>query len=223
MQTPQLSLKQIKWFMDCFLLLAGCKSSYITSSWKSQKNEGANYNTILVLGLMHDKDQQLQEKIEDHMAGDLKNLGYHAITSMEKYGPNAFCEMTEKQAVDKLKNSGVDAIMTIVLVNKKIEKQFLPDTWPGNPNPPFQRGFWDYYRAVRKQIFEPGYYFENTQYFWESNLYEMAGQSLLYSVQSQSFNPDSKEEMAHEYGQVIIKDMTRKNVIKKQITARKGF
>ncbi len=218
-------MKQLKWLiLGSFLFFAGCKSSYIISSWGSQKNEGKNYDTILVLGLMHDKDQQLQEKIENHIAGNLNNLGYNAFTSIEKYGPNAFCEMTEKQALGKLKNSGIDAIMTIVLANKKIEKQFIPDTWPGNPNQHFQPGFWDYYRAVRKQIFEPGYYFENTQYFWETNLYEMAGQLLLYSVQSQSFNPDNKEKLAHEYAQVIIKNMSRKKVIRQQpARVQKGF
>jgi hypothetical protein len=43
----------------------------------------------------------------------------------------------------------------------------------------------------------------------------MSTQKLVYSVQTQSFDPATSESLAHEYGQLIIKDMVRNNVASK--------
>jgi hypothetical protein len=35
----------------------------------------------------------------------------------------------------------------------------------------------------------------------------------VYSVQTQSFDPGSSESLGHEYGQLIVKDMVKKNIL----------
>ena len=54
----------------------------------------------------------------------------------------------------------------------------------------------------------------NTKFFWESNLYDMSTQKLIYSVQTESFDPANSETMAHEYGKMIIKNMVQQSVLK---------
>ncbi|SDH76122.1 hypothetical protein ACRQ5D_04780 [Mucilaginibacter sp. P25] len=41
----------------------------------------------------------------------------------------------------------------------------------------------------------------------------MDTQQLIYSVQTQSFNPSDSEALGHEYGQLILKDMVKQQVI----------
>lgn len=211
--------------LGAFAILAGCKSSYVTSSWKAKEIEVKRYNKVLVLGLIKEDDRRLQEKMEEHLAGDLRSLGYNAVTSLQTFGPKAFDNLSEKEALDKLNSSELDAVITIVLLNKQLEQEFIPN----NPVPQRQtfyyRGrFWNYYGAVRNQVFIPGYYVENTKYFWESNLYQLDAQSLVYSVQTQSFNPNTAESLGHEYGRMIVKDMVNKNVLKNQTNVvLKGF
>lgn len=219
-------MKNLKWLLlGAFAILAGCKSSYVTSSWKAKEIEVKRYNKVLVLGLIKEDDRRLQEKMEEHLAGDLRSLGYNAVTSLQTFGPKAFDNLSEKEALDKLNSSELDAVITIVLLNKQLEQEFIPN----NPVPQRQtfyyRGrFWNYYGAVRNQVFIPGYYVENTKYFWESNLYQLDAQSLVYSVQTQSFNPNTAESLGHEYGRMIVKDMVNKNVLKNQTNVvLKGF
>jgi hypothetical protein len=71
------------------------------------------------------------------------------------------------------------------------------------------------------RVYSEGYYVENTKYFWESNLYDMNDWTLLYSAQSQSFDPSSAEILGHEYGMIITKDMVKKNVLQQQ--TKKAF
>jgi hypothetical protein len=208
----------------CILLFAACNPSKITSSYKPQSPDQKEFYKVLVLGLGKDSDLQLQAKMENHLAGDLRQLGYTAITSLEEYGPRAFKDLTEEQALIKLKNSNVDAIITIVLLNKKVEKQFVPthERWASELQ--YRNLFWDYYGAMNNRVFEPGYYFDNTEYYWESNLFEMKKRSLVYSVKTTSFNPNNTEALAHQYGKMIVKNMKRNRVITRDTQpAKKGF
>ena len=57
------------------------------------------------------------------------------------------------------------------------------------------------------RIYTPGYYEVSTRYFWESNLYDLSGKKLLYTVQSESFDPANASTQGHEYGKLIVSDM----------------
>ncbi len=202
-------MKKIKWLAFTLVLIAmGCSSSKITTSWKAENITPQKFNKVLVLGLIKENDRSMQEKMENHFVGDLQQLGYNAVSSLQEFGPKVFDKMEETAAIAKLKNSGIDAVLTIVLLNKEKERQYIPPNY-------FNR-FWGYSYNWYQRIYEPGYYVTSTKYFWESNFYEMAAQKLLYSVQTKSFDPANAESLGHEYGRMIVKNMVKKNVLHQQ-------
>jgi len=202
----------------------GCgPSSRIISSWKPKDVEPRQYNKIMVLGLINGSDRTLREKMEEHIAGDLRELGYNAMCSCDEFDPKAFEDLNEKQALEKLTNSGVDAVLTIVLLDKAKERYYVPDRVYYSPYFIYHDSFWGYYRTMYDRVYGPGYYAVSTKYFWESNLYSLDGKRLLYSAQSQSFDPVSAQSLGHEYGKMIARDMVKKNVLSKpgkEITER---
>lgn len=202
----------------CFgfmMLIAACTTSRITSSWKAENTVPEKYSKIMVLGLIREADRTIQEKMEDHLVGELQGLGYAAVSSMKEYGPKAFDKTDEEAAISKLKNSGVDAVLTIVLLDKKKERKYIAGTIYYSPYGYYHNHFWGYRTVLYHRIYEPGYYVSDTRYFWESNLYDMSTQKLVYSVQTQSFDPANSESLGHEYGQMIVKDMVKNNILKK--------
>ena len=204
-------MKNMNWrYLICILLVAGCTTSKITTSWKAPEINTKQYNKILVLGLIYDKDRSLQQKLEQHLIGDLANLGYNAVSALAEYGPKTFNDMNEKQALEKIKNSGVDAVITIILLDKEKERNYL------NGHNLYYGPFWDYLESRNSRIIEPGYYVTDTKYFWESNYYDMSTQSLLYSVQTKSFNPANTEKLGHEYGKLIVKNMKEEALLQKR-------
>jgi hypothetical protein len=196
----------------CFPLLIlsfGCTTSKITNSWMANDIAPQKFQRIMVLGLIKESDRSIQQKMENHFVGDLKELGYDAVSSLQEYGPKAFDKMTEEAAISKLKNSGVDAVITIVLLDKVRERNYVPNRINNSPYGDYQNRFWTYRGSLYNRIYQPGYYVIDTKYFWESNLYEMNSQKLIYSVQTQSFDPANSEIMGHEYGKMIVKRMLR--------------
>jgi hypothetical protein len=155
--------------------------------------------------------------MEEHLVGDLKALGYDAVCSCDEFNPKAFENMSEKQALNKLNNSSIDAVLTIVMLNKSKEIYYVPGRIQYSPINTYRGRFWGYYSDIYGRVYSPGYYTSDTKYFWESNFYELSnGPGLLYSAQSQSFDPASAQGLGHEYGQMIVKDMVAKNLLKKR-------
>jgi hypothetical protein len=207
-------MKKLSWIALMIVITAGCTSSKITTSWKSENTVPQKYNKILVLGLIREVDRTLQQSMENHMVGDLKELGYPAVSSLAEFGPKVFDKMDEDAAINKLKNSGIDAVITIVMLDKKKEQKYVPGNTLYTPYNYYYNRFWGYRTTLYMRIYEPGYYITETRYFWESNLYEMSTQKLVYSVQTESFDPVNSESMAHEYGNMIVKDMVKQNLLK---------
>lgn len=200
-----------------FIIAAGCTStSKITSTWKAKNVEPKNYNKMLVLGLMNVADRTIREKMEEHLAEDLNTLGYNAICACEVFDPKAFNNMTEEAAINKLKNQGIDAVLTVVLLDKQKESKYVPGNIYYSPYGYYYNRFWGYRSTLYRRIYEPGYYVSDTKYFWESNLYDMASQQLVYSVQTQSFSPDNANILGHEYAKLIVKDIVKHKVLQQQ-------
>lgn len=196
--------------------IAGCNTSKITTSWKAPNTVSHQYNKLLVLAMIKDTDGNLQEKTENHFVGDLKELGYDAISSLKEYGSKAFDKMEEETAIGKLKSSGVDAVITIVLLDKKKESNYIPGRLIFSPYGYYYDHFWGYQTALSHRIYEKGYYVTDTKYFWESNFYDMKTQQLIYSVHTQSFDPINAASMGHEYGMLIVNNMVKQQVLQQK-------
>ena len=210
-------MKQVtKVLLAALFIFASCTSSRITSSWKSPDMPQKKYKKILVLGLLKETDRALREKMEAHIMGDLKILGYDAICSCIEYDPKAFSNMKEQDAIQKLNAGGIDAVLTVVLLNKTKERYYVPWRVLYTPYNIYNRSWWGYYSTMYGRIYEPGYYEVSTKYFWESNFYDLQTKQLLYSVQTESFDPGSSQSLAHEYGQLIVNSMVKNEVLADQ-------
>jgi hypothetical protein len=189
------------------LFLAGCATSNITSTWKQPGAETKFYKKIMVIGVIRETDRTLREEMENHMTGDLRSQGFNAISSYATYGPHGFDNMDSLSVYNLLRKDSVDAVITIVLLDKEKEKYYVPGRVYYSPYAPHQNRLWSYYYNMQMRIDEPGYYQEYTKYFWESNFYDLPKKQLIYSVQTQSFDPSSAQSLAHEYGKMIVDNM----------------
>ena len=196
------------------LFMISCTSSQITNSWKSENIPEKKFNKIMVVGIIAGSDWALREKMETHLVGDLAAKGYEAVSAIKVYGPKNFENLKEAEVLDKLSGLGVDAVVTIVLLDKDRERYYVPGKVFYSPYTIYQRNFWGYYTTIYERIYTPGYYQVNTRYFWESNFYDLRNRNLLYAVHTESFDPDSMDALAHEYGLLIVNNMAKKGVLK---------
>src|SRR6476619_6225405 len=200
-------------FFSAWLFFSCGTTTVIINLLKAPGTTARTFNKLMVLGLIRETDRSIQQNMENHMVGDLKELGYNAFSALEEYGPKAFENLTEEQSNEKLRSSGFDAVLTIVLLDKQQERYYVPRRVMYTPYFTYHTRFWGYYRTIYERIKTPGYYSSYAKYFWESNLYDLTVNKLIYSIQTQSFEPSSREALAHEYGKLIIKNMISNNLL----------
>src|SRR4051794_36469009 len=196
------------------LLFASCSTSKITDSYSTQ--QGITTNTskkILVLGLFTDKNRNAKKAMEEQLAIDLQKFGYNAVAATDEFGPTAFRGMNEKEALQKLQDEGIEQVVTINLVDKNNEKRYVP----ASPAYGYAPGFWGYYSYYSpwayRPYYRPGYTQTTTKYVFETNLYDVTNNQLLYSAQSQTADASTMGALANDYARDIVKDMRKKNVL----------
>jgi len=191
------------------LLIAGCTSIKIATSWKSPEVAVITpVKNIIVLAIINEKDKRFAARMEAHFVGDLTDLGYKATSALQLYGPKAFDSLTEKNALIKVSATSADLILTIVLLNKSDELKYIPGQtiYTGGD-------IWQSYPTQGRTVYEPGHMVNEANYFWETNLYEQKTKKLLYSVQTNAYNPKGPEALGHEYSSRIIADMIKNKVV----------
>ena len=191
------------------LIFAACRDSKITASWKGPGAAAiAPANKILVLGIVQDKDIRLRMQMEGWFVDALKAQGYNAVSAYTLYGPKMFSNKSEEAVLGQLHNSSVDEVLTVTLLDHARERDYQPGTMYGPYSP-----FFGYYNYWYGRMYSPGYTTINNRFFWESNLYDVNSKKLLYSAQSQTFNPSSASDMGKHTSKMVVKNMAKQGVI----------
>ncbi len=211
-------MKRIKFLIvfAIFGLLAACNSTKVTSSWVSPDATAVNLSVkkIMVAALLPDKDRELKKSMEKKLVRELNEKGINAVSAYEMYGPKYFPQ-NEKKAISKLQEEGVDGVLTVVLMDKNKEERYNPGSSRIAPVGIY-RNWFGYYSSIYGRVYSPGYYTSANKYYWESNLYDLKPEKLLYSAQSQSFEPSSIAQLANDYSEKILSDMTKQGLVAKR-------
>jgi hypothetical protein len=205
-------MKKMLWVLYAALLFS-CQTSKITVTWTDKNVSPKKYNKILVLGILKDDDRELQSKMEKHLAGDLNDLGYSAFAASDVFPSGTFIKGDTAKAIEALNSKGFDAVLTVVLLNKEKEKQYIPGRVISTPYAPYHDRLDLYYYSMQDRIQTEGYYESAIKFFWESNFYDRNSKKMLYSSQTESFDSGSKENLAHYYGVLVANNLVKRKIL----------
>src|SRR5437667_368610 len=86
----------------CFcIILSGCTSSHLITTWKAQHFSRVNYNNILVVGIIKNENDSLRREIEKHFVIEMEGLGYHAVSALQEFGPKGLANLGEEETYIK--------------------------------------------------------------------------------------------------------------------------
>ncbi|WP_153798383.1 hypothetical protein [Foetidibacter luteolus] len=201
------------------VLATGCRPSAITTSWRTKDSLPLHYNRILVMGVAQNRNANnaVLEEMESHLSGDLKDLGYNAVTATDEFTGQSFMGWDEEQITSQLNSRGIDAVLTVVLLDSKTEWKHLPRDMDYAANDYYYSSFWGYRNALQNILVKPVVSYANTQYFWESSLYNLQTKKLAWNATTKAFDEEDTNQMAHRYGRLVVKRMVKMQVLKQQI------
>ncbi|MBK8552843.1 MAG: hypothetical protein IPL53_17985 [Ignavibacteria bacterium] len=192
----------------------------VTGTWKKPATAAQKYNKICVLGAS--KDIVKRSMVEKAVVNQMSLYGINAVAGVNIL-PDNFIDSDNDSKVDsenkaaliaKLKEAGVDGVFLISLQDVKKSESYVPGTSYYAPYAGFYGGFYNNYWGSYNMVSSPGYYVQNTNYFLSSNFYNIASESLLWSAQSNTFDPQSLNDFTKSYASSVVEQFASSGVVK---------
>jgi hypothetical protein len=90
---------------------------------------------------------------------------------------------------------------------------------PGTAYYPMNYGYYGsyygYYNYYYPQIYSPGYYSSDKTYYIETNFYDMESDQLLWSIQSEAYNPTNIDTWFDRYSYDLLNELKEEGLITK--------
>jgi len=190
----KLTPMKIKFLLLC-IFLSGCSTAKLISSWRAPNEKVPASPNIAVLALLPDRDLAARRQIEDRMVDALCSSGIYSVSALSEYGKDAFCDGCKADILMRLKRSDINAIVTISLV-RTVEKTSGSAV-----------RFYDHQLQAsvaaksRRNV-------SGDAYYWETNIYRLDNQKLLYSARTQTSEPVSYGQFCDQGIPLVIEDMS---------------
>lgn len=144
------------------------------------------------------------------MARTAANHGMAAIKSVDIFPATFTRENTpdKDRMLSRIRELGCDLIFTTTLLEKKSEARYVPGT-PYAPFPGYGMRFRGYYQYWWPFMYDPGYYTTDRTYSMEGSLFDVASEMLIWSVQTESYNPDDIDAFSRGLTEVMLERALR--------------
>ena len=189
-------------------LLAACAIKPL-AEWRDNNFSGTVDN-ILIIGV---SDQPVvRRQFEDTFVKELAALGVSAKSSYQVLTDE---QISSKDALDAaIRAQSMDSVLVTRVIGVEEIDTYTPPTYTHTPST-FDRHYRDYHsyfnHAVR--VATPGYWDKYEVLKLESNLYDSASQQLIWSIQSESFDPRSATQLIDDQITVAIKSLRNTGLI----------
>jgi hypothetical protein len=176
--------------------------------WKDAEYVG-RVQSVMVIGVA--ERMVMRRAFEDELSRQLLEKGATASSSARVLPPNT---KIEEQAIKaEIARLNLDAVLVTRLLDVEKTTEYVPGTTTMVYSQPYYRGMYPYYHTVYEEVHTPGYTIENTVVTLETNLYDARRETLIWSAQSETFDPGSAESAIKEVAQVIVESMVARGLI----------
>lgn len=193
-------------------------SSQLSGVWvNKEKLPAEKYKKIYIIA--QTSSLEARQSIENALADMAAKKGYATVKSLDVMPPTLSDTAlpTRDAIVTSVKASGCDAAFVVTLLKKEESVRYVPGVTVYSPMPYYSWNghFVRYYDYWRPTVAGPGYYTKDRAYFIQSNLYDVATEELMLSVQSDLFNPPSLQSFTKSFVNDLVRKMQREGLLKK--------
>lgn len=194
-----------------FLLFAGCTTK-VTNSWKNEKYSGGKFSSILVVGIA--KDSNNRSLWENVMADHLRQNGVGNVVTATSGFPSGQ-EINRQDIIDYVNKNNLDGVLVTRLVDTKKESVYYPPSgsFYSSGRYGYYSSFPSYYRHAYAVDYAAGQRVDNIVVVLETTLFESATQELIFGMSSETFNPNSVNQLSEEVGRKIIQKLKKDQLI----------
>jgi hypothetical protein len=190
-----------------------------TGVWvNKEKIQGKSFDSVFIVVMT--ADIEARSILESDLADRARSKGYVAIKSIDVLVPKlSDPKMPAKEdIIAKVKESGCDAVFIASLLKKEEAVHYTPGTQAYSITPyySYYGTVGGYYNHWAPTVSTPDYYSKEKNYFMLSNLYDAATEEIMWSVQSEIFNPSTLGKFSKSYTATLIQQLDKEQPMKQQ-------
>ena len=199
-------------FIIVVLFIAGCSSNRTVTTWKTQHIAPSTYQRVMVVAILPDEDSVVRDQIESSFSTALANMGYTTVTAISEFGRTGLKNLDEDETYKKLFDKGIDAVVTVALVNKTKESSSTVVAAHNYRNNFYFNRIFQY----KDNLTQPGNNSRFEEYYWESILFDLNKLEASIAVQTPPSSKPAQLKMGDQLARHLIRRMARDKILKKQ-------
>lgn len=186
------------------VLLAACGTpTRIPTVWRNPDFGGGPFRNLFVIGVAESESNR--RLFEDRFAAALSRGEASASVSYRRLPETD--KLSEARIRAALGDGGHDAVVVTRLLGIAEESQYVP------PETHVYRGYYGYYGHSWDIVHEPGYTITRTVVRLETNLYDVPSGELVWSGQSETFDPSSVADAIESVTEAVAAKLTAEGLI----------
>jgi hypothetical protein len=169
-------------------------------------------DNILIIGVAD--EPVVRRQFEDTFVKELAALGVSAKSSYQVLTDEQISSKDSLEAA--IRAQSMDSVLVTRVIGVEEISTYTPPTYTRTHTPlHFDRHYRDYHSYFNHavQVATPGYWDKYDVLKLESNLYDSASQQLIWSVQSESFDPRSATQLIDDQITIAIKSLRNTGLI----------
>jgi len=194
------------------ILIYGCTTTTnLRSVWFDKEYAGAPLKNIMIIAVT--ENTRNRRIFEDALVNQFGKNGIRTIASYNVFpGIDKLNKEIILEKSTALKLDGI--IVTTISAIEEEELYYPPATTYMTPQP-YYHNMWTYYPQIYERHRSPGYTLKFEHVKLESNLYQPASGKLLWSAQSELFDPKSYDlnTVSESLGWKFIKSLRKAKLI----------
>ncbi len=202
--------------LGALLFCAGCGGSgtQFSATWTSPDYaQMQDVDEVLVVAVTA---TEVRRRIfEDSLVSKLQAEGISAYPSNQFH--ESVDQMDEEEVEALIKERGIEAVIVTRLLNLEREEVVVPPSTTVSSYPSYGRPYYDswygYYSHGYGVTHDPGYTYEKVTVSLETNLYDAANGKLIWSGQSDTFNPDSTQDVFGPTTDIIVDELVYQKLL----------
>jgi hypothetical protein len=196
-------------------LLSGCSSSHILIT-SNKYHVPLTHGKIMAVAVIKGNNDSSRLHVERSISGDLKKLGYNAVSAFDVFGPTGLSNLSHEETYRKLCNGGIDAVIVVTLIDKSKERQFKTKKSYTYPDNYYYDRIWTY-KNIQANLSDYNSGLPGT-YFWEAILFNLSTLEAECTIQSRSFTSIAYNKVT-EFENLLIKTMLKEKILQRQNNA----
>ncbi|CAA9202741.1 hypothetical protein [Flavobacterium collinsii] len=199
-------------FMTVAIFSSCGSNTSIVSSWRDPDITVAqeHFKKVLVVALV--KDEASRRTVENRIA-----TGNPIFKTSYQYLNETTTQLTKEQKLKILQDENFDGVITMRLVSKEKETNYVPGTYTGIYYGGFDGlysgmygyGFGNWYGMYSPYFYDPGYYQESTAYMVETNVFSLKDNKLIWTGTTKSEYVTDLGQTVDAIMQTVVKEMRK--------------